>query len=215
MRKLLVIMAKASTPGHVKTRLSPVLDEAGRSALNRAMLSDSVVRFSASTWDVRIALAGEPMDGDVPEGIPWHTQHGADLGERMLHAVAKGVADGYGSVMLVGSDHPTLPSEFIAAAFDVLDQPRSIVIGPSEDGGYYLLGMNGLYPTLFNAMDWSHADVFTDTVERAGQTTAELSVLPHWYDVDEPADLKRMLDEISEDTRAWPALNQFRKDMDG
>lgn len=215
MRKLLVIMAKASTPGNVKTRLAPVLDESGRSALNRAMVSDSVARFSAPNWDTRIALSGQPVDGDVPDGIPWHAQHGADLGERMLHAVATGVADGYGAIILVGSDHPTLPAEFITAAFDVLEEPRSIVIGPSEDGGYYLLGMNGLYPTLFNGMDWSHSDVFTDTVERAGQTAADLSVLPHWYDVDQPADLERMLDEISEDTQAWPALNQFRKDMHG
>lgn len=213
MRRLLILMAKASTSGTVKTRLSARLDVRARSALSQAMMIDSIHRFGHADWDLRVALAGEPEPGDLIDGIEWHAQEGSDLGARMLHAVARGVADGYGAVILVGSDHPTLPPAFISAAFDVLDTPKNVVLGPSEDGGYYLIGMNGLYPTLFNGMQWSRATVFAESVQRAMQTSAELSVLPSWYDVDEPADLDRLLDEISMDTSSWPALSRFRKDM--
>lgn len=206
-------MAKASATGNVKTRLSSVLDDDARARLNRAMLADSVARFSNVAWDLQMAVAGEPGPDDLPGDIPWHRQQGADLGERMLHAVAQAVAGGYGAVVLVGSDHPTLPPEFLDLAFEHLASPRSIVIGPSEDGGYYLIGMNALYPSLFNGMRWSHDGVFDETVARALETPAEVSILPPWYDVDQPEDLNRLLDEISMETSAWPALTAFRKDM--
>jgi glycosyltransferase A (GT-A) superfamily protein (DUF2064 family) len=115
----------------------------------------------------------------------------------MKHAFEDTFADGADRVVGMGSDHPTLPTSFLRQAVQSLDPPPSICVGPTEDGGFYLIGMTATYQALFDGMTYSHAQVFSDTLARAEQTDAQVTVLPEWYDVDTPQDLDRMWADLS------------------
>jgi hypothetical protein len=115
-----------------------------------------------------------------------------DLGERLARAVGAAFVRGHRRVLVVGSDSPTLPSHLIAEALRRLEA-TDVVLGPAFDGGYYLLGLNRLEPALFRDVPWSGPEVLAVTAERARAAGLEVSLLPFWYDVDEPADLARLV----------------------
>lgn len=201
MDAVLLVFAKVPRPGHVKTRLTPVLTPAEAAQLYEAFLTDALALYDTLDVAVRLYLA-PPLPDDrpawVPDGIPVHAQAGDGLGARMLQAFRDAFADGYDRAAVVGTDHPTLPAAFVRQSFTALQAPRSICIGPSEDGGFYLLGMTAPYPQLFEGMSYSHDRVFTDTLARIGTTDAQLTVLPRWYDVDTPAALDRLMSDLSD-----------------
>jgi rSAM/selenodomain-associated transferase 1 len=201
MEHALIVFAKVPRPGHVKTRLTPVLTATEAARLYRAFLRDALRIYA--TLDVRVRLYWAPPlpDDDIddlPGTITVHEQNGDGLGERMKEAFRETLDAGYEGAAIVGTDHPTLPVSFVRQSFAALDAPRSVCIGPSEDGGFYLLGMNAFYPQLFEGMAYSHDSVFTDTLARVGTTDARLTVLPRWYDVDTPAALGRLLDDLED-----------------
>lgn len=200
-RAALIVFAKVPSPGAVKTRLTALLTPEDASRLYDAFLRDALDQYRALDVAVRLYLA--PSDAGLPgdlagAAVSVHTQQGQDLGARMLRAFVETFAAGYERIVVIGTDHPTLPTDFIAAAFDLLHEPLSVVMGPSEDGGYYLLGLNELYPALFRDIVYSRPDVFDRTMEKALATSAEVTVLPPWYDVDEPAMLARLAGELAE-----------------
>lgn len=207
MNAALLVFAKVPRSGSVKTRLTPVLTSSEAARLYEAFLRDALQLYTQLTVDVRLYLAPPiPCGGltDIPERVTLHEQEGGGLGERMKNAIRETFQDGYECVSIVGTDHPTLPRSFIRQSFVALEAPRSICIGPSEDGGFYLLGMSSFYPQLFEGMTYSHDDVFSDTLTRVATTDARLMVLPKWYDVDTPATLKRMVKDLVE-TETIPA----------
>lgn len=197
----LIVFAKPPTPGRVKTRLTPALTAAAAAELYAAFLKDALLQYEPLAVDVRLYL------GDAAPAVEaWtrehteaevHYQHGPDLGTRMARAFVESFAAGYERLVIIGTDHPTLPTPFIAQAFARLDTPQAITLGPSSDGGYYLLGMNDYFPALFHEMTYSHGAVFEETVARAHQAGAEITILPPWYDVDEPADLQRLMEDLT------------------
>lgn len=200
-RSALIVFAKVPVPGRVKTRLTPPLTAVQAAALYDSFLRDALHLYRSPAVfgqevAVRLYLGGDtpPPDGLVPEGISVHPQRGGSLGARMRRAFIETFASGYERIVIIGTDHPTLPTEFVAAAFDALSDPLTAVLGPSEDGGYYLLGLNELYPALFD-MDYSHSQVFADTLDRAADLGANTVVLPSWYDVDDEASLRRLVAE--------------------
>ncbi len=204
-KRALIVFAKRPEAGRVKTRLTSLLtpDEAAR--LYEAFLRDALDQYAASDADVRLYLAPPALPlGFVPEGVVVRTQQGAGLGARMKLAFVESFAVGYERLVIIGTDHPTLPPAFLAQAFEALAQPLSVCIGPSDDGGYYLLGMNDYYPALFHNMRYSHAEVFAQTLDRAAQTGAHLTILPPWYDVDTPATLRRLAAELEDADVAAP-----------
>ena len=166
------MFAKVPEPGRVKTRLCPPLSPEQAAALYDAFLRDALDRYAAlgaaaGGPAVRLYLGGaarEPADL-VPDGVSVHPQRGDGLGERMLRAFVETFAAGHGRAVVVGTDHPTLPDSFFGLAFEALGDPMTAVLGPSDDGGYYLLGLNEVTADLFD-MDYSHASVFDDTMER-------------------------------------------------
>lgn len=199
----LIVFAKRPEPGSVKTRLTALLTDAEAADLYAAFLQDSLDAYAHLGVTVRLYLAPEPdgrlpalPDGLVPEGVSVHVQRGDGLGERMLNAFVETFVAGFERVAIIGTDHPTLPLAFVDHAFNELASPFSIVLGPSEDGGYYLLAMNEVYPQLFDGMTYSHADVFAQTAERAHETDATLAILPTWFDVDTPAALRRLAADL-------------------
>ncbi len=199
----LLVFAKVPEPGRVKTRLSPPLTPDQAAALYDAFLRDALDRYLAwglgSGVDVRLHLAGAARvpDGLVPDGVEVLPQRGADLGERMLLAFVQAFAAGHDRAVVVGTDHPTLPLAFFDAALDALDDPLTAVLGPSDDGGYYLLGLNDVAPDLFD-MRYSHPDVFVDTLDRVGELDMTPVVLPAHYDVDDGPALGRLVGEWQE-----------------
>ena len=213
-KEALIVFAKAPVPGRVKTRLTgrpaldagSVLSEEEAARLYEAFLRDALDQYGALGPDVRLYW-GSPLadvpDGLVPADVRQYEQAGDGLGARMQRAFLETFAAGYERIVIVGTDHPTLPSAFIQEAFAALHEPLAVAIGPSEDGGYYLLGMNEFYPQLFAGMAYSHADVFAETLARAGRTSASLTVLPLWYDVDTPEALDRLRRDLeTTDVRA-------------
>jgi len=201
MDAALNVFAKVPRPGAVKTRLTPVLTPTEAARLYEAFLRDALTLYSGLTAEVRLYLAPPLPDQsrtDFPDSIEVREQRGDGLGARMKHAFLDTLNDGYERVSVVGTDHPTLPLSFIRQSFDALTMSKSVCIGPSEDGGFYLLGMNAYYPQLFEDMSYSHADVFSDTLTRVGRTDARLTVLPRWYDVDTPVGLERMVQDLDD-----------------
>lgn len=202
MDAALLVFAKVPRPGDVKTRLTPALSAADAARLYTAFLRDTLRQVVRLDTDVRLYLAPPlPEEGldAVPSGVTVHAQEGEGLGERMRRGVEATLEAGYDRVLLMGSDHPTLPPSFLREAGRALQTPNSLCIGPSEDGGFYLLGLTAPFPELFDGMRYSHANVFADTLDRARDTDADVTILPRWYDVDTPRDLCRMLADLNDD----------------
>ena len=196
----LVVFAKVPEPGRVKTRLCPPLTPEQAAALYDAFLRDALDRYrrwgAEAGCAVRLHLAGTARvpDGLVPEGVEVLPQRGADLGERMLTAVVQAFAAGHEQAVVVGTDHPTLPLALFDLAFEALAEPLTAVLGPSDDGGYYLLGLNDVAPDLFD-MRYSHDQVFADTLDRVMELDLTPVVLPAHYDVDDGPALARLAGE--------------------
>jgi hypothetical protein len=202
MDAALLVFAKVPRPGDVKTRLTPTLSASEAARLYTAFLRDTLRQVVRLDADVRLYLAPPlPEEGldAVSSGVTVHAQQGEGLGDRMRRALEDTLESGYDRVLLMGSDHPTLPLSFLRAAGRALQAPDAFCIGPTEDGGFYLLGLTAPFPGLFEGMRYSHEDVFADTLDRARDTDADMTILPRWYDVDTPRDLRRMLSDLSED----------------
>jgi glycosyltransferase A (GT-A) superfamily protein (DUF2064 family) len=125
-------------------------------------------------------------------------QRGTLFGERLLLAVEDLLGLGYGSVCLIDSDSPTLPPDSLRAAVAALEAGGGdrIVLGPSEDGGYYLIGVRSAHARLFEEIDWSTGQVTAQTLERARELGLEAVMLPTWYDVDDAATLRQLCEEM-------------------
>ena len=204
MRPALLVFAKLPEPGRVKTRLSPPLTPRAAADLYDAFLRDALDRYAALSAapggpSVRLHVGGFERDPEraralAPPGMSVHPQRGDGLGERMLRAFVEAFAAGHDRAVVVGTDHPTLPTEFFGLAFDALREPLTAVLGPSDDGGYYLLGLNEVVPDLFG-MAYSHDAVFSETLDRAARAGLRPVVLPPHYDVDDGAALARLVGE--------------------
>jgi hypothetical protein len=200
----LIVFAKVPRPGAVKTRLTPVLTPGEAARLYRAFLADALEQYAGLAAAVRLyvspPLPGDGLDGVLPAGARRFDalveQSGEGLGERMRRAFADAFDAGYRRACIVGTDHPTLPTPFVRQGLDALSEQGSVCIGPSSDGGFYLLGMSRYYPQLFDDMRYSHPRVFSETLARVERTDARLTVLPRWYDVDTPQALRRMLGDL-------------------
>lgn len=216
----LIVFAKPPTPGRVKTRLTPVLAPEEAALLYKAFLLDALAQYTALAVDVRLYLAADPDAGgeeeplaEAPPAAQRFRQTGPSLGARMQAAFRETLAAGYERAVIIGTDHPTLPSAFIQQAFAALEAPSSVALGPSTDGGYYLLGMNAFLPALFADMQYSHDRVFAETLARAAQADARITILPAWYDVDEPADLQRLAAELAEQPDRAPRTHAVLRQL--
>jgi uncharacterized protein len=204
------VMAKAPRPGLAKTRLCPPLNPAQAADLSAAFLRDI-------TQNIALAARAAPIHGCVayaPSGAEgWfagHLTEGTDLvladgappmppdvqgfGRCLLHAAQAILGAGFGAACLVNSDSPTLLTVLLArAAHAILAPGERVVLGPAEDGGYYLLGMKQPHARLFADIAWSTGEVAAATRARAGALGLEVITLPTWYDVDDADSLARLL----------------------
>jgi rSAM/selenodomain-associated transferase 1 len=205
-RCAIAVMAKAPRLGEVKTRLVPPL-----TAEQAAALSGCFIRDIAG--NILAAAESEPIDGYVayspagaervfapllPAGIVLLPPRRAGLGASLLDAAEDLLAQGYGSVCLVNSDSPNLPTARLVEAARALAGPDDrLVLGPAEDGGYYLIGLKRPHRRLFEDIAWSTERVFRQTQERAAELGLATATLAAWYDVDDVLSLRRLIAELA------------------
>ena len=189
----LILFARDPVVGQVKTRLNPFLDPQTIYDLYLCFLADSIDTLClVESADRFVGIKPSNLSGyfdrlDPSCAISVFVQEGQDLGERMQNAFASRFAEGYGKVVIIGADSPSLPTKYIHQAFA---SNRDVVLGPSVDGGYYLIGMCGNVVDLFEGVAWGGNTVLEQTRGRLERSGASLELLPTWYDVDRPEDLK-------------------------
>ncbi len=202
-------MVKAPRAGQAKTRLVPHLSEAEAASLAACFAQDALGKARAQAR--RVIVAYTPADGrrilspllDAPRLI-WIEQLGADFGARLESSAAHAAAQNFSPLIIIGTDSPTLPPAFIEMAIRALTRgPADITLGPTEDGGYYLLGLRTEAPhELLRGISWGTPLVYQQTAASAARLGLRLLPLPPWYDVDTPADLARLRHEILTDKKA-------------
>jgi len=200
MTRHLVVFAKTPEPGRAKTRLMPRLSPEAAAALARAFLLDVLV-VGEGVPDCDRTLAYTPR-GTRDEmaalaGPRWQLrlQQGRDLGERLAHAFASRLRTRGDRVVIIGSDSPLLSPERLEEAFAALER-SDLVIGPCDDGGYYLIGLRRWVPGLLAGIRWSTDLAFADTVTNANWLGFSRAVLESHYDVDDFRGLQRLIDDL-------------------
>jgi rSAM/selenodomain-associated transferase 1 len=195
-------MAKAPVAGQVKTRLCPPLSAQDAAELSRCFLLDKIAQ-------VREVTRAEPVVAYAPEdaaavfealapGFTLLPQRGGDLTARLLSILERLFAGGCEAAIMIDSDTPTLPVGLLEDAVTLAASGEyDLVLGPSEDGGYYLIGLQRLRPELFEGMPWSTPAVYVETLRRAQALGLRTTQLAPWYDVDTAVDLERLTAELA------------------
>ena len=190
----LAVMAKTPRVGKVKTRLAPVLGFEGAAEINVCFLRDTarniadVVKDGGAVGLVCYTPVGDEgaFDHLLPHGFALIAQRGDGFGERLLAAAEDILSCGFGAVCLIDSDSPTLPQAALREAVEALQRPGDrVVLGGSDDGGYYLIGLKIAHVEPFENIAWSTASVYAETVAKVRGAGIELMELPVWYDVDD------------------------------
>ena len=188
----LILFARDPVLGKVKTRLSPFLEDESILKLYTCFLKDSLdtIRQVENTDRfVGVAPSNESgfFTGILAPNIQLFVQEGEQLGDKMRQAIQDRFAEGYERVVIIGSDSPSLPVSYIDRA---LNSDKDLFLGPSTDGGYYLIGMREKMTEVFDGVTWGTQTVLRETFQRLIQKGVKLELLPVWYDVDSPEDLK-------------------------
>ena len=200
-RPAVVIMAKEPAAGRTKTRLCPPLSASDAAQLYEALLQDTIARLSCLRG-VQLALACSPPSAvaafrlRAPHGALVLPVDGSDIGACLSGATGHLFDRGFSPVIALASDGPTLPSGHIERAWELLEH-HDVVFGPSEDGGYCLVGLRHPAPGVFQNIAWSTFRVTAQSTARAAALGLSVALLPPWYDVDTPADLERLRAELA------------------
>lgn len=201
-RCALAVMAKAPRAGKVKTRLSPPLTLVETADLNICFLRDTAANLhtvaGAAGLICYTPVGDEAAFEDLlPESFALVPQRGDGFGERLLAAAQDILACGFESVCLIDSDSPTVPAAVFAEAVAALARPGDrVVLGPSHDGGYYLIGLKAAHPAPFSEITWSTGKVAEETRRRCHEARIEVVELPLWYDVDDEQTLHLLRAEL-------------------
>ena len=212
----LVIMAKAPLPGAVKTRLVPPLSPEEAADLYRALLLDlleSLGSFRGADLFIAFTPAeAAPLFNDMaPLGFVSFPQRGEDLGEKMSHIFEELFTKSYRNIVIIGSDMPIFPSRFLQDAFMALEgSERDLVLGPSRDGGYYLIGMKRHIPEILKGIPWSSDNVLSVTTRKLADLGLHPRFLPSWFDVDTLEDL-RYLESVADQLTSQHNTLRFLK----
>jgi rSAM/selenodomain-associated transferase 1 len=203
MRRAIIIMAKVPIPGTVKTRLQSILSPAQCAALATAFLQDTLEKSVKICKDIILAYSPdnqrELLENLITPGSVLLPQKGENLGERMSDALNFAFRNN-SAVVMIGTDSPTFPAEYLARAFAVLEKNAEIVLGKSKDGGFYLIGLRRSMPNILEKITWSTPRVFEEITGNIKSSGIEkLHLLPEHYDVDTPEDFRILKKEIFAD----------------
>jgi len=194
----LIVVAKRPAPGKTKTRLSPPLTPELASALYECFLFDTLDQMRQVNDALHVIAYLDECDyfqrlAPDFELIP---QEGEDLGERLDRALTSYISRGYQRVVIMDSDSPTLPPIYLSHAFHALSDGADVVLGPCDDGGYYLIGLRKPAPRLLREVHMSTPTVAAETIALAKEEGLSLVTLPTWYDIDDLASLARLIKEM-------------------
>lgn len=217
MRRCLIVFAKEPQAGSVKTRLSRCLPERQTVRLYKAFLKDTLDLAKKARCEVRVvAYTSNGRDprylARIGPSFLFYKQEGKNLGERMYNAFTFAADKKAERTVILGSDSPTVPLSYIARAFGALGR-NDIVIGPSRDGGYYLIGLKRPCFGIFKGVQWSSGSVFERSVKNARRLHKRVAVLDAWYDVDTARDLeclKTDLQKRKKSVASWTRQILFR-----
>jgi uncharacterized protein len=181
--RTLVVFARAPVVGVAKTRLVADLDEAAAHRLYTAMFLDTLALARRAGVPVLLSLAGESHIFDLPRSWQAVQQPDRSFGERLSWSFEQAFRRGARHAVLIGADLPQLPAQTVVEAFAAL-ATHDAVVGPTHDGGYYLLGLNQPSPWLFNGVSWSTADVYGETLALLAERQKRTATLAEYRDVD-------------------------------
>lgn len=206
-KNALVLFAKAPVAGMAKTRLQPHIPPGNSARLQEALIKDSISKMD-QVDKVEKFIYFYPaeqieMFEKLTGNLPFHLvrQNGADLGEKMENAFKHLFEQGFLKVVITGVDSPTLPLEYITEAFTKLDRSE-LVIGPAEDGGYYLIGIKGKVLPLFSGVEWGSGNVLSQTEKLIKKHNIKPTLLPLHYDVDTIDDLRFLKTQLKRMSRS-------------
>jgi rSAM/selenodomain-associated transferase 1 len=214
----MAVMGKASAPGRTKTRLVPPLSAADAAQLNTAFLQDIIGNLLLAGREMEIApyvafgpAGSEPFFRDcLPPNLPLIECSLPLFGDCLHLAITTLLHRGHAAACVLNADSPTLPTRLLVRAARDLAQPKhDIVIGPSTDGGYYLLGVKRAYRRLFEEIDWSTSRVFEQTRQRAAELGLGVSLLEPWYDVDDAVGLRSLHADVAADNAGASAAGLY------
>lgn len=198
---MLLVVAKQPAAGQTKTRLCPPLTGATAAALYECFLRDTldIMRSTPAVTRgiVYLPAAAAGYFRDLAPDFVLTLQEGADLGERLDNLLTAALAQGATAAVVMDSDSPTLPVAYVSAAFACLHEGADVVLGPCDDGGYYLIGLKQPQPRLLREVQMSTPTVLHDTIAIATEVGLRVVLLPTWYDVDTAAELERLRQELT------------------
>jgi rSAM/selenodomain-associated transferase 1 len=195
----ILFLTKWPEPGRVKTRLGQQIGQARAAQLYSHFvrdLADTLITLPCDTlcfYDP--SVKAERFEQWLGPQHTYVAQQGRDLGQRMAGAFSWAFNHHYDRAVVIGTDSPDLPANLLQQALDALDC-HDMTIGPSQDGGYYLIGFSksGFRQNVFDGIAWSTCQVYQQTCDQINQTDCRVHTLPHWYDIDTEEDLRHLID---------------------
>lgn len=207
LNKNLIIFARYPEPGKVKTRLAATLGAEKTATLYRLFVEQTLKNMKKVACRKHLFFFPPDREAEIKEwlsdfSLELYPQCEGDLGNKMADAFAKIISKEPGKTLIIGTDSPDLPTEYISMAYTELDN-NDVVLGPTNDGGYYLIGFAAekFLPEAFTGIKWSTSAVFSQTTEILINLQKNFFVLPEWYDIDEAKDLKRLLNNGNTPTK--------------
>ncbi len=201
---LCIIFSRFPHPGRSKTRLIAELGPDGAAHLQKQMTEHLLTAANLLDKQHASLQVELHMADATPHGMQnwltdtmWRSQQGADLGARMAHSFSTSFRKGFGPIILAGADCPSLDSTILSQAFHALEN-HDVVLGPSQDGGYYLIGLRQDEPSLFTTMPWGQVGILAETTKRISKAGLSHALLPVLRDIDNPADLAYLPKELNQ-----------------
>jgi uncharacterized protein len=197
----LVVMAKQPQPGCTKTRLCPPFTHPEAARFYEALLKDTLL-LAQKIEGVQLAVAITPTESNAyfeeitPLGTLLLPVEGADIGVCLERALSSLLERGFERVLALNADGPSLPPFYLCQAVQALDT-HDLVLGPGEDGGYYLVGLKSMHREIFQGIEWSTPHVLQQTLTHAARLGLNTALTPLWYDIDLPADVERLRQELA------------------
>jgi hypothetical protein len=198
--RCLIVFVKYPQPGQVKSRLANDFDSDFAALLYKAFVLDILKCAMKGNWQLQVFFYPPEKETEIKKmfgnDYEYRPQRGTDLGARMKNAFDDCFSEGFKSVVLMGSDFPDLPLKIIDDAFAALDNPSDTVIGPTADGGYYLIGFryDTFLPAIFEGFTWSTASVFLETLKILQAYGRQTEIIQEWRDVDTSDDLINLME---------------------
>lgn len=200
----LCVFYKRPRAGEVKTRLIPEVGARGAARLAEAFFRDTWNCVATMHWATPVIATTEPLiseDLPRPETSVW-LQGDGDLGARIERILQRGLA-GTRFAMAIGADSPGIPAEFYERAHEAM-KTADAVLGPSDDGGFYLLGLRRCPAGLLSGIPWSQSITFAATLKRLAETGMKVAVIDSWFDIDVPEDLHRLERQLAAQSMVAP-----------